>query len=415
MSSFKKVELDNGLKVVLFNDNKKNRTIATVYTYAGGRDTKFTYDGKEYNQVEGIAHFLEHYLIEKSKYGNISQYFDNEYISSNGMTNYYQTEFYISTVHDFEDNFVKLLNIVNDPKFSEEDIKDVKKPIVSEINRSLDKPQLEFNTYANNCFYKTIKYNGVLGKSEDIMKVTIDDLKAFHDAFYQPSNQMILISGKFNPDKVIDLIEKTYKSFKKDYKKFKKHNPKEPVKVVKQHGEFVSNNLEEFLDITFKIDLSSFDPFERYKLGYYIDYIIDNNFSEKGTLFREIREKGISVYSVGYSTYMSKETNLLIVDLSLFTSRHDEAIEIIMDKMNKLSHDETSFKMFLNRVLINSINAFESISNVAGSYISNLRSCNYDEVDDIKVIKKLNYNECMELINRLDFSNYCIVKRIKGE
>ena len=415
MTSYKNIVLDNGLKVVLFNDNNKNRTVATIYTNAGGRDTKFNYDGTDYNQVEGIAHFLEHYLLEKSKYGNIMQYFDNEYINSNGMTSLYTTEYFISTVHDFEENFIKLLNVVNDPKFSEEDIKDVKKPIVSEIKRSLDNPELEFNTYANNCIYKTIKYNSTLGKADDIMNVTIDDLKAFHDAFYQPSNQMIVISGNFNVNKIINIIEDTYKSFKKDYKKTKKKHQKEPVKVIKTEGEYVDKNLEGLVDITYKIDLTSFTPFERYKLSFYIDYLIENNFSEKNPLFREIREKGISVYSVGYSTYMSRETNLLLISLDLLTNKHDEAIEIILDKMNKLTHDEASFNMFHNRVLIKSINAFENINNYANSYVDSLRTCNYDEIDDIKTIKKFNYKEFKELIERLDYSNYCVIKRIKGE
>ena len=133
MNDIKDITLSNGLRLLLLQDKNKNRTTGTIYINAGGLNNKYKYDNKNVEQVYGIAHFLEHYLLEKSMYGNIMNYFDNEYISSNGITSNNRTKFYISTVHDFEDNFIKLINVVNNPSFNKDDIEDVKKPILSEI------------------------------------------------------------------------------------------------------------------------------------------------------------------------------------------------------------------------------------------------------------------------------------------
>ena len=117
MLKAKRLTLDNGLEVVLINDNKKNTSSAYLSVNVGGFVKDFKMNGKDYHLKYGIAHFLEHYLLENSIYGNVMQSFGNDYIDSNGFTSPYRTVFYISTVHDFEDNLVKLLNVVNNPLF----------------------------------------------------------------------------------------------------------------------------------------------------------------------------------------------------------------------------------------------------------------------------------------------------------
>ena len=168
------VTLDNGLKLYLFSDDTKNRTYGAIYTFVGGRDTHFKLDGKDYNQVNGVAHFLEHYLLEKSKYGDLMACFDNEYISANGVTNQEETTYFINTVHDFEDNFIKLINTINDPRFDENEIDDVKKPIISEINRSNDNPTRKYNEFIYKTLYKNLRYSITLGTEDNIKELTID-------------------------------------------------------------------------------------------------------------------------------------------------------------------------------------------------------------------------------------------------
>ena len=98
----KTIKLDNGLTVILNQDKKKNRTFAYLYINAGGTNTKVYVDNKLTLFPYGVAHFLEHYLIENSIYGDLGDYFDKEYINYNGYTSIHKTTYYLSTVHDFE-------------------------------------------------------------------------------------------------------------------------------------------------------------------------------------------------------------------------------------------------------------------------------------------------------------------------
>lgn len=415
MSNKRIVTLDNGLKIYLFKDNTKNRTYGAIYTFAGGRDNHFIYDDKEYNQVNGIAHFLEHYLLEKSKYGNIMSYYDNEYISSNGVTSQDETMYYISTVHDFEENFIKLINVVNDPRFDEEVIENVKKPIISEINRSNDNPYQDFNKFIYSNLYKNIKYNITLGTEDNIKGLTIDDIRVFHEAFYRPSNQAILITGKFDEDEIIELIINEYDKFDDNHKKIIKDEIHEPVEVINPEATYVDKDKDEEVDIIYKIDVSNLSGEEKYKLDFYMSYLLKNNFSEKAPIFNEIRKRDITPYSPRYDFDITQDKNLFNLSFGLTTSKHDEAIELFDRTFNNMKYDEESFKIFKNKTLINIINRIESIHSIGKNYFNVLMDYDYECIDDIEFVNKTSLEECIEMFNKIDFSNKCVIKRIKGE
>lgn len=415
MSKAKTIILDNGLKILLYIDNNKNRTIGTLYTFAGGSDTHFILDGKEYNQVNGIAHFLEHYLLEKSKYGNLVGYYDNEYIGSNGSTNQSQTTYFINTVHDFEDNFVKLLESILDPKFSEVDFDDVKKPILSEIDRSNDNPYLEYNKFIYSKLYKNIKHNITLGTQENIKNLTVDDIKLFYDAFYRPSNQMIVLSGNIDEERIVKVISDLYDKYKRDYKELVKDEIHEPVQVVESEGTFVDKDKDEVVELLYKIDISNLTPEERVKTDFYLSYATHNTFSEKAEIFNIIREREISPYSPNVEFDVTLDKDLFCLSIDLTTSKHDEAIKLLEDTLSNLIMDEETFNIFKNRILMNSINKSEVIHMVARNSINLLLDYNYEMEDDIAFVNSLTLEECKEMVNKIDFSNKCIIKRIKGE
>ena len=71
--------LSNGLKVYFFKDKtlKRNFVSYSIKFGSNGFYRKFIYDNKEYTVKPGLAHFLEHTLIEHSKYGNMMHNFSD--------------------------------------------------------------------------------------------------------------------------------------------------------------------------------------------------------------------------------------------------------------------------------------------------------------------------------------------------
>ena len=416
MIKVKKVVLDNGLTVVIIKDNKKHIMGAHLMVKTGGFIKDFNMDGKDYNLKYGIAHFLEHYLLEKSIYGNVMQQFGSDYINANGMTGPYNTLFYMTTVHDFEENLVKLLNVVNNPAFNKENIEDIKVPILREIDKTLDRPYRALYEKSFNAIFKEIPYDPILGEKEDINNMTIEDIKLFHKAFYNAKNEVLFVSGNINEKKIIELINNTYKNFLNNNHETIIKDYNEPKEVVNPICNTLDN--KSMLKISYKIDISKIKPKDKDKLSYYISYILMNNFSPRSKLYKEIIDNKISAFAVSTSADFAINNKYVLLSLILTTDKHEEAKKVLIDKINNLEYDKEQFKVWQNTEIISMINKHEHFPNIVNDYLDNVTLYDYYSYDDLDFIKSLSIEECKKFISKLDLSNYSITvckKRDKNE
>ena len=408
--NIKTITLDNGLKLVLNQDKSKHRTMAVILVKVGGLINEYYLEDELHNMPYGVAHFLEHYLLEQSIYGNCSDIFDREYIKHNGITSNYMTEYYISTVHDFEDNFIKLLNVVNNPIFETDRVEKVKKPIIAEINRKNDNKRVNLYSFISKNIFKNEMFNKNLGEIETIQNMNVDYLKDLFNIFYQPSNQIIFLTGNFD-DNIVNLIEDTYKSFKREYPIFKVKEKDESNEVVNNEAIYNSDINESFFNLTYKVNISSFTPIEKNKFNYYLAYILETNFREESELFDYMIKNKLSLYEVT-PNYNPNIKNFGLISFVSYTEYFDEVLKLIQDRFNDLILDEEQFKNWKNRQIIQNINKSEKNMWKTDNFINNVMLYDLYSYDDVDFIKNLNLDECKSLLNRLDFSNYTVVKNI---
>lgn len=404
----KKVVLDNGLTVILNRNKHKNRTTANIYVKCGGLDTKFYVDDELVEIPYGTAHFLEHYLIEESIYGNVGEHFSKEYIEFNGITGNYRTEYYISTVHDFKENFVKLLNLVNTPVFEQTRVDNVKKPVIAEINRKGDVKKLKYFTELFKSVFKREVFNKILGDVKNIENMSYETLKKFHSAYYVPSNQVISITGNFDLD-IIDLIKEQYDKFNIKEKKIRKVEIEEDDEVVNKRVEFTSAIKDKSITLNYKINIGKYTPVQKNKIDYYLSYIMNTNFKDKSKFFAKLLNDKLSVFSV--QTFCDGELvkDYLLLSICVYTEKFDIVEEMIKNTMDNPVVDEKSFKDNQKTILINMINSLENIDNVTSNYINNFFLYDLEANDDVKFVKSLNVKECKEMFNELNLNNYSIV------
>ena len=412
MLKAKRLSLDNGLEVVLINDNKKNTSSAYLSVNVGGFVKDFKMNGKDYHLKYGIAHFLEHYLLENSIYGNVMQSFGNDYIDSNGFTSPYRTVFYISTVHDFEDNLVKLLNVVNNPLFDKEKIEGVKPPILREIERCIDNPYRKVNEFCFKQIFKEVPFDVTLGNKEDIKNLSIEDIKLFHDAFYNAKNEMLVISGKFNEEKIIKLVKDTYKKFNNNCDS-KIYEYKEIDKVVSKESS--TKDKDDFIRISHKINIKNIKPLDRDKLSYYLSFLKYANLSERSDLFKYILDNDISKFAITNFGDFGIDKNYLLINTILYTDKFEEGRKLLFDKLNNLEYDEQLFEQWKNKQIIAKVNSLEEFSNAVKDYMDNVYLYGLYQFDDIDFVRKLNIEECKKLMSKLDTTNYSVIICRKGE
>lgn len=405
MNKIKTITLENGLQIII-NKNKKNTTKAQIFIKAGGLDTNFKIDNKEIEVPFGTAHFLEHYLLEQSIYGNANKIFSDEYVTSNGITSYYTTEFYIKTVHDFEENFMKLLNIVNNPDFNK-NIEEVKNPIIQEIKRSNDR---EAKLYYKTLFESITKnkmYDTTLGEIETIKNMDINTIKTFHETFYNPNNQIILLTGNIK-ENIVDIIKDFYKN--KTNKNVERKKLIEQDQIINKRNEIVDKTINEnVFEITYKVNVKKYTPLEKNKIDYYLHYLFDIKYNEQSELFDYMIKNKLTLYTIETHLDPSVLKGYVLITLKSYTSEFKKVIELLQKEFNTDNLTEENFKKYRNKMIIQKICDLENDIYVTSNYINNVLLYDLHEYDSVEFIKSLKLDECKKMLNELDYSNYTIL------
>lgn len=136
-----KTKLDNGLNVYIFPKKDYVKQYAMLSVNFGSNDIEFidVKNGRKRNMPLGIAHFLEHQLFE-DKEKSIFDKFADLGASANAYTNFDSTNYLFSSSSNFEDSLINLIEFVQDPYFSEENVKKEQGIIVQEIKMYQDNP-----------------------------------------------------------------------------------------------------------------------------------------------------------------------------------------------------------------------------------------------------------------------------------
>ena len=404
--------LDNGLKVILLKDTSKKAAILDLIVKFGGKDTEYMYDNKHYHISNGIAHFMEHLLIEHSMYGNMLPLFMDNYINFNGLTYAMMTNFYIDTVHDFNKNLVKLLKGINNRVFTENDVEETKNAILEEIRENLDNKFRKLDILTRNCLFQNLDYKDILGTLQEIENVTYEELVRCYEVFYKPSNQIVVVSGNFDEEKVLELIKKTYDEFNYSNHKTSIIIPNEAIEVKEKEGEVQVETEEDYVRVSYKIKLNHLNSYERVRLSFYLKYLFSYNFSTKSKLQKDILDKEISIYDLDIDYYFIND--MVILEFGTYTSKKDELVKLIQDKIKNLEFDLEDFEMNKKDTIISLILREENLNSLVFPLVENIVTFNYFDIDKIKDVENETFENYKEIINSLDFTNYTVTSAIKG-
>ncbi|WP_172921336.1 EF-P 5-aminopentanol modification-associated protein YfmH [Enterococcus faecium] len=228
--------LPNGLTVYLLPKNDYHKTYGLFSTNYGSIDNEFIpYGEKEKVKVpDGIAHFLEHKLFEK-EYGDVFQLFGQQGASANAFTSFTKTSYLFSTTDQVEQNLTTLIDFVQAPYFTEETVNKEKGIIGQEIQMYEDDPNWRmFFGILNNLYPAHPLHIDIAGTVESIDKITAQDLYTCYRTFYQPSNMVLFVVGKMEPEKLMKLIRENQeaKNFppKQEIVRYFPENTKEIIK-----------------------------------------------------------------------------------------------------------------------------------------------------------------------------------------
>ena len=203
--------LENGLRVYFMPKKGFVKKYAILATDFGSNDLEFVPKG-ECDRIrvhEGIAHFLEHKMFEQPDGGNAFDLFSKYGASANAFTNFNMTAYLFSATENFNECLTHLIDYVQTPYYTEENVEKEKGIIAQEIKMYDDDPSWQVYFNALKAMYQ--KHNvriDIAGDVDSIYKITPDELYKCYNTFYNPSNMILFVIGDLDENEVMDVIKK---------------------------------------------------------------------------------------------------------------------------------------------------------------------------------------------------------------
>ena len=408
MNKLDTIVLENGLTLYLYPDPKRHTTLFQFITKFGGFTKDFIYQGKEYHMPDGIAHILEHYLVECNDAGNFLQILGEKQMDTNAATHYAMTSFYFEAVLDVDFGIDTLLKGITSVSFDEEKLNKIKKPIMQEIRGKSDSKFYHSGILSFNNLFNHYTFRNIGGSLEEVESVTVEDLETCYKAFYQPKNQIIIIAGNYDREKVISQIQEFYQKHPVPESEVTLIPPKETIDVPKKEDTLIFKTPMDFVDFSFKIDISKYSPKELLDLTYYLGSFYNQYFGTVSPLYKECVDE--KIISAGISSGDTILGDYIIINIGAYTHDSDRFKEKVLYTINHLDHfDEETFELDKNSVFIRMILRDESIYKMIMPFVDNVILFHYPYLDEIKDIEKMNFKDFIKTIKSLDFSHYTVV------
>lgn len=413
VNKIEKLKLENGLTIYLYKEERRKETFVSLVTRFGGLHHDFLLNDKKYNIVSGVAHFLEHYLLEHTIYGNLINLFGSMHLSSNGMTSIEKTEYYFSGVTNIEKALKILISALHNINFTEEKVEETKKAIYEEIRMGEDNKGRCLFRIQNECLFQMIPYQNTIGTQREIEQIDVSLARLCYKAFYRPQNECIFIAGNFDREKIIDIIKKCYQKVEIPSDSFSIIKYKEPILVQREKATKKMPTAEDIISITYKVDVSKLKSKEKLKLDFYLSWFLKMNAGKTSILNKQLEKEKIIIDSI-MCDHMFIE-NICMVSFTAPVKKEDNFVKEVVNQVQNPIFKEDLFKMYQRDTMLEIAARYESIYSIMMPFLENIFTFSYEKEDTVTQIKSYTYNDFQKTIRALNFDQYVICKIKKME
>ena len=410
-------KLQNGLDVYFMPKKGFTKKFAVLATNYGSNDLEFIpINEKDKLRVnEGIAHFLEHKMFEQPGGGNAFDKFSKLGASANAYTNFTMTAYLFSCTDNFYESLEHLIDYVQTPYFTEENVEKEKGIIEQEIKMYNDDP--DWNVYFNCLKAMYVNYPvkvDIAGTVESIYKITKDELYKCYNTFYNPGNMTLFVVGDVEADKVMEIARKSnnydIEKLKTDIKRF---YPEEPSTVNQKEIVAKFPISMSMFNIGFKDSNVGIKGKELLRKEVVTEILLDMILKRGSEAFEELYMKGLINDNFGCGFTSQIDYGYTIIGGESNSPR--EVKDIIIKYINKYQKEGLS-KLDFNRVKKKKIGqflkCFDSVNFIANNFIA-YKFKDINLLDYLEVIKEIEFKEVEErLKNHLREEN-CVISIVE--
>ena len=204
-------KLENGLNIIIIPKANTKKKYVIWGTNFGSIDNRFIMPqtNEEVFIPDGVAHFLEHKMFEQENGTNSLDVLMALGLDANAYTTNDHTAYLFECSSDkFYEGLDELMDYVQNPYFTDENVEKEKGIIGQEIMMYDDDPGFRLYLNTMDCLYhKNAVKLDIAGTIESISKIDPDVLYKCYNTFYHPSNMTLVVCGDFNPEELLEEIK----------------------------------------------------------------------------------------------------------------------------------------------------------------------------------------------------------------
>jgi predicted Zn-dependent peptidase len=322
---FKKFILGNGVRVVCEHIPFVRSVSLGIWVRTGSRD--------ENMKNNGISHFIEHMLFkgtEKRSAAVIAETIDNIGGQLNAFTGKECTCFYAKILDEHLDIAIEVLSdMLFNSLYAKKDITVEKKVILEEIGMYEDAPEELVHDILSEAVWEgsAIGYP-ILGTRKSLRGLNRDYILDYIKGRYTPENTVISIAGNYDEEKLSEMLERYFGSWKAE------KNAEINVETVEfKPGLSIKEKDTEQVHICI-----GFDGVENGNEKLYPLLAVNNIFGGgmSSRLFQKIREKKGLVYSIYSYPTAYNDVGLFTVYAGMKPEQLNEVISLVYDEVRFL-------------------------------------------------------------------------------
>ena len=366
-------KLENGMEIIIIPKKDAIKKYIIWGTHFGSIDNHFIMPktGEEVYIPDGVAHFLEHKMFEQPDGTNSLDTLMALGIDANAYTTNDHTAYLFECTDNFYEGLDELMNYVQHPYFTEENVEKEKGIIGQEIGMYDDDPGWRLYMNAMDCMYKEnpIKID-IAGTVESIAKITPDVLYKCYSTFYNPSNMTMVVCGDFDPEKIINEIKNRLlpKENQGEIKRIYTGKEDGINKKLKEENMEVSNPI--YL-IGYKDEQNNSDNRNIVKKHIAIEIILNMAIGKSSKLYKKLYEEGIILGEPDFDYEFSNQyAHVIISGQSKNPKKIYESLTNQIKEFIEEGLDEEHFNRIKRKIYGDYAIEYNSVADIAKMFLA---------------------------------------------
>lgn len=406
-------ELENGMTVMIIPKKETQKKYVIWGTHYGSNDSKFVIPGdKEAIEVpKGVAHFLEHKMFEQENGKNSLDVLTALGVEANAYTTNDHTAYLFECTDKFYEALDELMDYVQHPYFTDENVEKEKGIIGQEIMMYDDYP--EWKVYLNTLeamYHEHPVKLDITGTIETISHIDKEVLYNCYNTFYNPSNMILVVCGDFEPEEILKEIKNRLLD-KKSEGEIKRIYPTESEEIVQPT---INQNMEVSMPLfTIGIKDKPAEEKEKVKKHIAIEILLNLILGRSSSLYKELYNEGIifAQPSLEYE-FTSDYAHILITGQA---TNPKEVFDKFKNKINEIKQNginENDFDRIKKMIYGGYVKEYNDVSEIARMFLADSFK-GIDSFDYIEEIGSVNVEYGKQVLDTVFDESKMVLSTVK--